>query len=215
MTPRPAILPLLCLVALGLVSCSKEQPVPITRSRPLSEAERRPLLGATSQERFALAMPGPPMGDSTAGSSDESGTPHFVWDTPPGWTVTPHPMRDVSLSFGNGGECSVIRAGGNLTDNVNRWRKQMGLPEISAEEAQALPTRPLLGQTAYTTTLDGNYKAVGAESASANYRMIGVILPFQEQNASLFVKMVGPRDVVEQNEAAFQAFCDSLRLVTS
>jgi len=45
--------------------------------------------------------------------------------------------------------------------------------------------------------------------------MIGVILPVASENASIFVKMVGPRKLVEENQAAFEAFCDSLRIVTS
>jgi len=52
---------------------------------------------------------------------------------------------------------------------VNRWRKQMGLPEITAAEADALPTRPLLGGQAYATSLDGSYKSMGAEAASPDF----------------------------------------------
>jgi hypothetical protein len=49
----------LFVVLLG--SCDKSKPLEITLSRPLSEPERKPVLGATSQERFQFAMPGPAM----------------------------------------------------------------------------------------------------------------------------------------------------------
>jgi len=208
---RPTLLAL-ALTGVVLASCGRAKPLEITLTRPLTESERKPVLGATSQERFQFAMPGPatpqPSQATTAG-------PHLEWDVPPGWTETPHPMRDVSMSFGEGGECSVVRAGGSLLDNVNRWRKQMGLPETTVEDAEALPTRPLLGGQAYTTSLDGSYKSMGAEQAQPEYRMIGVILPVASENASIFVKMVGPRKLVEENQAAFEAFCDSLRIVNS
>jgi len=213
MTARPLQFLQLSLVALLLASCGKKEVVTITQIRELSPSERKPLLGATSQERFEFAMPGPSMGQGEP--QQEAEAPHFDYETPAGWTVTPHPMREISFSFGQGGECSVIRAGGSLADNVNRWRKQMGLAEISADEAAALPKRTLLGFPAFTTTLDGSYQAMGAATATPNCRMIGVILPFQDHNASLFIKMVGPRDLVEQNETAFQAFCDSLTFVNS
>jgi hypothetical protein len=45
--------------------------------------------------------------------------------------------------------------------------------------------------------------------------MIGVILAVPSENAAIFVKMVGPRKLVEENQPAFEAFCDSLRIVTS
>ncbi len=170
------------------------------------------MLGATSQDRFQFAMPGPAAPQSAP--SAESG-PRLAWDTPPGWTETPHPMRDISLSFGEGGECSVVRAGGSLVDNVNRWRKQMGLPEVSEQEVNALPTRSLFGGPGVLVTLDGSYQAMGASSAAPDYRMIGVILAVPSENAAIFVKMVGPRKLVEENQPAFEAFCDSLRIVTS
>ena len=211
MTYRPLTV-VLALSGALLISCGKAKPLEISLSRPLTESERKPVLGATSQERFQFAMPGPAM---TQASDAPAAGPHLEWDVPPGWKETPHPMRDVSLSFGEGGECSVVRAGGTLLDNVNRWRKQMGLPEITAEEAGSLPTRPLLGGKAYATSLDGSYQSMGAAAASPDYRMIGVILPVASENASIFVKMVGPRKLVEENQAAFEAFCDSLRIVTS
>jgi hypothetical protein len=124
-------------------------------------------------------------------------------------------MRDISLSFGDGGECSVVRAGGSLVDNVNRWRKQMGLEAISETEAAALPTRNLFGGPGVLVELDGSYQAMGASAATPGYRMVGVILAVPSADSAIFVKMVGPRDLVQGNEAAFEAFCDSLRIVNS
>jgi len=209
MTPRTFTL---LLSATLLISCGQSKPVVISQSRDLTAPERKPILGATAQDRFQFAMPAPAAQEPSPAAN--SG-PRLAWDTPPGWKETPHPMRDVSLSFGDGGECSVVRAGGSLVDNVNRWRKQMGLEAISEQDAASLPTRSLFGGPGVLVELDGSYQAMGTPSATPGYRMIGVILPVPSANSAIFVKMVGPRALVEGNEAAFEAFCDSLRIVNS
>jgi hypothetical protein len=206
-------LPFLLLVfALGsaLPGCGPSSRVPITRTRPLTEAESSPVLGAGSRDRFKFALPSMPSTPTLPSSPPDSGP--LQWSTPEGWRVQEHPMRDISLAFGESGECYVMRAGGTVADNVNRWRQQMGLPALSAEEVAGLPTRPLFGKPAVFTALDGTFKGMGAQDGLPDHRLLGLILPEVTPGQSLFIKMVGPRAQVEANEASFQAFCDSLRL---
>lgn len=196
--------------ALILSGCGSREEMPIAQKRSLPEKEQKPRAGATSQERFrdALRMIG-----FAPQEPAQATQPGFAWDTPPGWErVQGSAMREVDFRFGKDsqGECYLMQAGGSLVDNVNRWRQQMGLPAAPEQEVKQLPKRPLFGREAFLITLDGDFTAMGAAAPRKDYRMIGVILPIAD--VSVFVKMVGPRADVMENEAKFQAFCDSLRI---
>jgi hypothetical protein len=126
-------------------------------------------------------------------------------------------MRDVNFSFGeNGeGECYVARlpgAGGGLSANVNRWRKQMGADPLSDEEVFALPKKKLFGQPATFMSVDGDFTGMGASGAQKDYRLLGVIL--SADTGAIFVKMTGPRKLVEANAAQFDEFVSSLNVST-
>jgi hypothetical protein len=79
MTARPLHFLQLSLIALLLASCGKKEVVTITEVRELSPSERKPLLGATSQERFEFAMPGPSVGQGEP--QQEAEAPHFDYET--------------------------------------------------------------------------------------------------------------------------------------
>ena len=95
--------------------------------REIADAHRDFKLVDTSRERFRYQT----RPASSADAGQRTG-PRLVYATPKGWTDEGRSMmRDVNFSFGeNGeGECYVARlpgAGGGLSANVNRWRKQMG-----------------------------------------------------------------------------------------
>lgn len=200
------LFPVSCILfATLLAGCGKPDRMEITQKRNLNKDEQTPKLVASSQERFKFVLPQTP--STTSG-------PRFVWDTPEGWKEAPDasPMRQIDLRFGDKGEGEIYltRAGGSLEDNVNRWRQQMGLEPAPSDEINSLPRRPLLGGSAVIVKLDGEFTGMGESSAAKDYRMLGAIL--QLQQVSVFVKMVGPRSLVEANEEEFNAFCDSLRV---
>lgn len=200
------------LCGLVLPCCGPSGDVAISRKRVLPEKEQKPRTGVGSEERFRLALSMAGFGGQQP-QKPRDAQPRLAWDMPEGWkAVTGSAMRQADLRFGESseGECYVMRAGGSLADNANRWRQQMGLPPISEEEVAKLPKRPLFGMEAYFVALDGDYTGMGSAGAGKDYRMLGVILPMPD--VSLFVKMVGPRADVTANEAKFQAFCDSLRI---
>jgi hypothetical protein len=168
----------------------------ITETREVSAYEATPKLSAYSQERF--------------------GNDPLTWQTPEGWTQAERSqMRPVNLKFGaNGeGECylSMLPGGaGGTAANVNRWRKQMGQPEISEAEVEALPKRVLMGIQGAFVTLDGAFTNVGATEAIPDQRMVGIVATLGE--VGLFVKMVGPKALVEENAGKFDQFVESLKL---
>lgn len=203
--PRAGLLA--CLVFTPFLSSCKrlDERIEITATRPVSDYEPKPNLEASSRARFGVPEEQP------------AGDP-LEWQTPAGWTeVERTQMRPVNLIFGpNGeGECylSILPGGGGgVAANVNRWRKQMGLPDLSEEEIAALPKRILMGIEGVFLKLDGAYTNVGAAEAVPDQRLIGVIAELGATEMGLFVKMVGPKALVEANETAFDEFVSSLRL---
>jgi hypothetical protein len=124
-------------------------------------------------------------------------------------------MRLIDFRFGPAqeGECylsAMPGAAGGLLPNVNRWRSQMGLPAITDEELEKLPRKKLMGADCYFATLDGDFKGMGdAANAKKDYRMLGLIQAAPE--LTIFVKMTGPKALVESQQAAFDAFTSSVQ----
>lgn len=183
--------------ASALVSCERiTERMEITESREISSYEAKPKLNAYPQERF--------------------GDERLLWETPEGWSRAERSqMRPVNLTFGPNkeGECylSMLPGGaGGVLANVNRWRKQMGQPEINEEELAKLPQKTLMGIQGVYVAVDGSYTNVGATEAKENFRLLGVVATLGD--SGLFVKMVGPKDLVEANTAAFDQFVGSLSL---
>jgi hypothetical protein len=192
-----AVVPSYLFVLLFASGCKRlGERVEITESREVSDFEPKPKLFAYSQQRF---------------SNDP-----LSWETPPGWVQAERSqMRPINLKFGpNGeGECylSMLPGGaGGTTANVNRWRKQMGQPELPEEEVTALPKRMLMGIEGVFVDLEGAYTNVGSAEAVAEQKLIGVVAALGE--VGLFVKMVGPKELVSANQTAFDQFVGSLKL---
>ena len=187
-----------CLSVLPFSSACKRlgERVEITETREISQYEAKPNLFAYSQQRF---------------SNDP-----LSWETPAGWVQAERSqMRPINLRFGpNGeGECylSMLPGGaGGTAANVNRWRKQMGQPELPEADMAALPKRVLMGIEGVFVSLDGAYTNVGSAEATPDQRLSGVIAALGE--VGLFVKMVGPKELVEANQSAFDQFVKSLSL---
>jgi hypothetical protein len=97
-----------------------------------------------------------------------------------------------------------------LSANINRWRTQMGLGALSDEEIGKLPRKPLMGSESYFVSADGAFQGMGdAASAKKDYRLLGLIQAAPE--LTIFIKMTGPKALVEANQAAFDAFCASVQ----
>lgn len=200
----------LCLASLLLTACgeqSNERTIPETRvaSEPMPA-----IPNATSEMRFGSK----PIADQH--THEEAQNP-LRWTDPEGWTVLPSsPMRDANFEAGDPRvECYVTRLpgdAGGLIANVNRWRKQMGLAPLDEAAVRALDTRPILGAPATVVELEGTFTGMGSEP-QAGTKLIGAMLSFPGMG-TLFVKMVGPIEVVDRERARYEAFCDSLHLDT-
>lgn len=191
--------------------------VKMTGPAALVEAEKdRFIQFCASLDKQATAPSTPPPAMAAAGAPQSEGRAlELAWDVPPGWEPTAErPMRLVTFSVSGAPEveCYVSVFGhmaGGLEANLNRWRAQMGVVEpISAVEMAEMPTIEILGRPAVLLAVTGPYTGMAGETRE-NYRMLAAACELDD--ASVFVKMTGPADAVEEQRDAFMAFCSSLR----
>jgi hypothetical protein len=198
------------LLLLG--ACGREegpQPYPEVHSREASERQVPP--GLTTAERLGMRTNRQPSPHDDAGGDAQP----WSWQAPPGWIeLAPSPMRIVGFKTAPeaGAEftfSSLPGQGGGLAENVNRWRKQMSLPPLSAAELQALPRKTLIGREAVEVDLEGTYVGMGQGPAQGGARLLGQVLELPM--ATLFLKLVGPSAVVEAERGNFDRFAASLK----
>ena len=199
--PRHAAL---CLVLATLPACKRvEERMEITETREVSTYARKPSPDVPSSARFF---------DEDKNEPKEN---PLVWKSPEGWKEgRASQMRLIDFKFGpaDEGECylsAMPGPAGGLVANINRWRTQMGQPPLTDAEIDKLPRKPLMGGESHFVVVDGAFKGMGAESAKTGYRLLGLIQ--QAPELTIFVKMTGPKDLVDQNTAAFDAFCASVQ----
>jgi hypothetical protein len=198
--------------SLFMTSCDRlQEREAITETRDISSHAPKPHADIPSSTRFY---------DDAKEQPQQR--PNFrellTWTLPEGWkeSATPDPMgmRLLDLRFGPNqeGECYIsLMPGpaGGLEANVNRWRTQMGQTPYTADEIAKLPKKPFFNRDATFVAFDGDFKGFGAEAAKTGYRMLGLI--HSADQATIFVKLTGPKALVDQNTAAFDAFCLSIK----
>lgn len=209
---QPSCALLACSLLITSCKRSPQEREAITETREISSHAAKPHVDIPSSTRFY----------DDAKEEPQVQRPSFrellTWTLPAGWTesTTPDPMgmRVLDLRFGPSaeGECyiSLIPGpAGGLEANVNRWRTQMGQTPYTPEEIAKLPKKPFFNRDATFVAFDGDFKGFGAETAKSGYSMLGLI--HSADQATIFVKLTGPKALVEQNSAAFDAFCQSIR----
>jgi len=137
---------------------------------------------------------------------ENSTNPQIKWQTPAGWSqVPPSAMRYASFSAGANNDkvdISIVTfpgEGGSDTDNVNRWRQQIGLPPMSPA-AVATQVAPL-------KTSDGNFSSV--DIAGANARTVAAWT--RRAGHVWFFKATGPNAAIEKEKPNFVKFVESVR----
>lgn len=194
------------------VSCKRlEERMAITETREVSTHARKPAVDIPSSTRFYDDAQEQPQQRTNFRDL-------LTWTVPEGWSESATPdasgMRLVDLRFGPNqeGECYIsLMPGpaGGLEANVNRWRTQMGQTPYTPEDIARLEKKPFFNRDATYVAFDGDFKGFGAEQAQTGYRLLGLI--HSAEQATIFVKLTGPKSLVEQNTAAFDAFCQSIR----
>lgn len=153
---------------------------------------------------MAAAAPAP-----AAQPASAAATGGLRWTLPSGWQEKQGggEMRFATLTPGAAkAEVTVIRlpgpAGGELA-NVNRWRNQIGLPPLGAEELA--PARQVL-RTAAGDLAVYDFTAEGAKKLRTVAGLASV------QGETWFLKLTGDADAVASVRPAFLDLLGSLRL---
>ena len=131
------------------------------------------------------------------------------WQTPEGWTQKQgsSEFRFAQIDLGDNLLLVVSRfpgdVGGNLA-NVNRWRAQMKLPPVTADELEKVTKKVQAGDaTAILTDIT---------SEAGDQRMLGAIVPDAKNNRTWFFKVTGAAKAVGGQTEKFQKFVESVKL---
>ena len=187
----------------------------IEETRLVASPYRTVRPGTTLRQRiFGPSGVNPNLG----GASDTLATPPvapFVYDVPEGWNVLDPrpPFRQINLQHASDPRAEWTLAmypdRGGLVRNINRWRGQVGLGPLTEAEVEQLPKRRVFNDQATVLEGYGPYTGMGGVHIDDG-GLRGAI--FARQGVTLFVKMVGPREIVQGSGDAFNTFLDSLGL---
>jgi hypothetical protein len=156
----------------------------------------------------AVAMPAAMPTTMPAGlpAPDHSALPPLKYVLPAGWTEKPlTTMRVASFSIlenNKQADASVIPMdgiAGGVTANVTRWRGQVGLPEVTADEAAKLAEKVSVG----------DQPADLFDLAGGGQRILAVI--FHRDDTAWFFKITGDDALVEKQKAAFVSFLKTVQ----
>jgi hypothetical protein len=141
----------------------------------------------------------PPM---AAMPPQDSSAPQLKWTTPEGWKeVPPSAMRYASFKADNV-DVSIVTFpgdGGSDTDNVNRWRQQIGLPpaDAGAVNSKVVPLK----------TGDTNFSTI--DIAGDKGRTIAAWT--RRDGRVWFFKATGAADAIEKEKQRFVKFIESVK----
>lgn len=223
----PRLLLLACIVPfLFLAGCSQPAQQEITEVREPGSVKQPAPPKAGTKERLGMAQGGGMAGHGggqEAASEDPLGGITFHHDMPEGWeAVAKTEMRQVNIRMTATPEVECYftllpGGGGGLDANLNRWRGQMGLDPLTPEAIAALPKKQLFGQPATFILIDGTFAGMGGSAPRENYRMYGLMLshtdPESGREQGFFLKMTGPKAVLETQEATFDLIASTLHAV--
>lgn len=186
----------LATALVALVACQKPeppapQPKPVTPTAPTGLPPGHPPLDMNARS----LPPG-------AGSEE----PNPQWTVPDGWKETPAgPMRRANFTITGPDSTSaevVVSAFpgdvGGMLNNINRWRGQIGLGPVTAEQADAA-----------TSTIDVNRQQAKVVDMTGNQRMIVVTIPIGAD--SWFFKITGDPALLEAQKERFFDFVKSVK----
>lgn len=200
-----ALIPALSLATLLLAACGDDK-VEVYRVPKEKEADM-PAAPDAGAAAAAAPAPGASMADTavpTASGSDLS------WQAPASWVQKPAgAMRKASYSVpavAGDSDLSVTAfpgdVGGELA-NVNRWRGQIALPPLAAEDLDGAVTR--VEQNGLKVTVVELY----SKGDASNKAILGAIIPFG--GATWFFKLSGPGTSVKASKPAFLDFLRTIR----
>jgi hypothetical protein len=131
------------------------------------------------------------------------------------WVPVSSPMRKAQLKVQNPEKslsADVVffhfgpGQGGGIQANAQRWMSQFD----AAEGAGKVETREVGGVKITLVTTQGTYRSGipgGPTSSLENYALLGAII--ESSGGDVFVKMTGPKDLVQSQKETFLGFVSS------
>ncbi len=145
-----------------------------------------------------------------ASAAKSPADPGFTYEKPEAWKEGRlGPMRKLAFVVGEGEEqaeitVTTLASGGSaVLPNVNRWRAQLGLPEISADELTAT-----IQQIEVGGTTSDYVELVGSEVGQPGQSTLAVIT--LRDDTGWFFKMMGASSVVAAEKPNFESFVKSV-----
>lgn len=134
----------------------------------------------------------------------------ITFNAPDNWQMhqTPQPPRQVAFTVNDGmhqGEIAVVMFTGNVgtaLDNINRWRKQVGLTAIDNDEKQPI-------ELIETVNAAGNLlDLIGPRTERSHPQRMLVAVIGHGDNVWFF-KMMGPDPLIQKEKPRFVSFVQS------
>lgn len=135
--------------------------------------------------------------------------PSYTWHLPEGWTAKPASgmrLATILIPTPTGTlNASLTEFGGDLAGNVNRWRKQLGLPTLA-------PAAVTASLTPVQTGLGNGYITTQANPATPDANaLLAAIIP-RPGGTSVFLKVLGTPAQIKAITPAFTTFTRSLAI---
>jgi hypothetical protein len=170
-----------------------------------------------AQAQNELPSSHPPIGDlgmgglPAAAPISSEGKPN--WQVPAGWQEVAGGQFLVAkfTVTGEGGAAAAVNVsnspgeGGGLAANVNRWRGQLGLATLSADDLnKSVTTVASTSGVASLVDMSGTDARTGQPT-----RLVGIVVP--QSGQTWFYKLMGDAKVVESQKAAFTKFVQGVK----
>jgi hypothetical protein len=137
------------------------------------------------------------------------------WKKPSAWKeLDASGMRlgsfSIEGSHSQQAQVSIVRLAGSvgsLLANVNRWRGQLRLEAISSEELSSVVSERKVGAQSVSFVSLESKVSVAQENVLS--KMVVAII--RKDSGALFVKLMGPSELVSDNEVVFNQFVASIK----
>lgn len=201
--PSPTKLLLsICCLSLLVAGCAKPDGVSSVPPVPVA---------AAGDVRMPTAPSSTPTKTTEGGARSYEYSDNITFDIPASWREDANPNMVDSRYYIDTTEgelqLTLTSMGGGLNQNIERWVKQVK----TAGEGASRDNVTIAGVSCPRVDVRGDYNnRVGSDPGNkSNWRLIGIGVP----NASrdFFVKLVGPRDAINEFKKDFQTFLDSGR----
>lgn len=135
--------------------------------------------------------------------SDSKRPTGFSATTPSGWKESKPGMMQKAVYLieadGKTAKASVSTAGGDVLQNINRWRGQVGLSPLASRDDGDIKTQTISSQPSLYCEMHGDDQSI-------------VVAMTPADKPTWFFKLMGDPDVVRAETETFQTFLKSVNL---